>query len=220
MNTSHIFDIMLKKVTYLGCPMATAYRLAENLSIYLHNNAGPDALNILPVAIDIPLNIADNARECTAFVRITDPQQNQEFLKICRGKYEFANRTVHMDVSTNPSKHHMDTRKQYAWSTLREGQSYRCSKQCLACYITRQKMDNNPAIEQQHAEQQNAEQQHALQPPILKRKKGRREDSTTRVITMSQDRITITVEHKKRKRAASESETLELGIDRAELESL
>jgi len=29
MNTSHIFDIMLKKVTYLGCPMATAYRLAS-----------------------------------------------------------------------------------------------------------------------------------------------------------------------------------------------
>lgn len=208
---NYIYDIMLKKVAYLGCPMATAYKLAEHLSIYLHNNAGATALSILPVAIDIPLNIADNARECTAFVRITDPQLNQEFLKICRGKYAFEDRTVHMDVSTNPSKHHLDTKKQYAWSTLREGQNYRCSKQCLACYITRQNMDNIPPMEQDTG---------TLDQPILKRKKERRENSTTRVVTMSQDRITITVEPIKRRRVESESETLELGIDRTELESL
>jgi len=129
----NIYDIMLRKVAYLGCPVVTAYELARDLIDFIQhaNLVEPDA--IMPIAIDIPHNVRSDARECMAFIRIKDTRCNQNFLYNCRGRFYFRNQMVQMDVSTNAAKHQADIRKQYAWSIILEGQAYRCSIHCNEC---------------------------------------------------------------------------------------
>ena len=142
-----IYDIMLRKVAYLGCPVVTAYELARNLINFIQHANLVEPGAIMPIAIDIPHNVRSDARECMAFFIISDPRYNQNFLYNCRGRFYFRNQMVQMDVSTNAAKHQTDIRKQYAWSIILDGQAYRCSSRCRECRDVKGWMEKRVALQ-------------------------------------------------------------------------
>jgi len=79
MEVSSTRDIIIKRVAFLGCPMATAYHLAKGITRYLQRSEE----GMLPQSIDIPINTRTKSNLCIAFVRLQNPNTNEKFLAAC-----------------------------------------------------------------------------------------------------------------------------------------
>ncbi len=128
------YDIVFQRVAYLGCPMATAYHLAEVIKRYLKEE------KLFPAAIDIPETLRSNSNHCIAFIRLTDNTEYDNFFNRCQGRLRFKGQLLKIEKAKNPAKHHDTKYKRYAW-TATAGQEYRCLKQCIACLKTSKAME-------------------------------------------------------------------------------
>ncbi len=128
------YDIVFRNVAYLGCPMATAYHLAEVIKRYLKEE------KLFPTAIDIPEKLRSNSNHCIAFIRLTDNTEYDNFLNRCQGRLRFKGQLLIIEKAKNPAKHHVAKHNRYAW-TATVGQEYRCQKQCIACLKTSKAME-------------------------------------------------------------------------------
>jgi hypothetical protein len=60
-------DIVIRRVTYRGCPIEAAHRLADHLLPEIERRWGTDAADLQPIAIDIPSNNSLSQQTTTAF---------------------------------------------------------------------------------------------------------------------------------------------------------